>query len=42
MNVAPLDDDIGKMERRWRESGIPGFYVGRNGPLSRERSRGWV
>ena len=27
------------MERRWRESGIPGFYVGRNGPVSRERAR---
>jgi len=39
MNAAPLDPDIAEMERRWRESGIPGFYVGRNGPVSRERAR---
>jgi hypothetical protein len=32
MNVAPLDDDIAEMERRWRESGIPGFYVGATAP----------
>ena len=37
--LAPLDPDIAEMERRWRESGIPGFYVGRNGPVSRERAR---
>jgi acetyl esterase len=35
----PLDPDIAEMERRWRESGIPGLYVGRNGPVSRERAR---
>ena len=35
----PLSAAIGEMERRWRESGIPGFYVGRNGPVSRERAR---
>jgi acetyl esterase len=39
MNAEPLDQDIAEMEHRWRESGIPGFYVGRDGPLSRERSR---
>ena len=37
--LAPLDTDIAEMERRWRESGIPGLYVGRNGPVSRERAR---
>jgi acetyl esterase len=37
--IAPLDLDIAKMERLWRESGIPGLYVGRNGPVSRERAR---
>jgi len=37
--IAPLDPDIAEMERRWRESGIPGVYVGRNGPVSRERAR---
>ena len=37
--IAPLDPDIAKMERQWRESGIPGLYVGRNGPVSRERAR---
>jgi acetyl esterase len=37
--LAPLDPDIADMERRWRESGIPGLYVGRNGPVSRERAR---
>jgi acetyl esterase len=37
--MAPLDGDIAEMERRWRESGIPGIYVGRNGPVSRERAR---
>jgi acetyl esterase len=37
--IAPLDPNIAEMERRWRESGIPGFYVGRNGPVSRERAR---
>src|SRR6516165_2537301 len=34
-----LDPDIAEMERRWRESGIPGIYVGRDGPVSRERAR---
>ena len=37
--TAPLDPDIAKMECQWRESGIPGLYVGRNGPVSRERAR---
>ena len=37
--IAPLDPDIVEMERQWRESGIPAFYVGRNGPVSRERAR---
>src|SRR5690349_13486013 len=37
--ITPLDPDIAEMERRWHESGIPGFYVGRNGPISRERAR---
>jgi acetyl esterase/lipase len=36
---AQLDLDIAEMERCWRESGIPGFYVGRDGPVSRERAR---
>ena len=35
----PLDPDIAAMERRWKESGIPGLYEGRNGPISRERAR---
>jgi acetyl esterase/lipase len=35
----PLDAAIVDMERKMRESGIPGFYAGGNGPLSRERSR---
>jgi acetyl esterase len=37
--LAPLDSDVAEMERRWRESGIPGLYVGRDGPVSRERAR---
>jgi len=37
--LAQLDPDIAEMERRWRESGIPGIYVGRDGPVSRERAR---
>ena len=37
--IAPLDPDIAEMERRWRESGIPGLYVGRDGPVCRERAR---
>jgi acetyl esterase/lipase len=35
----PLDADIAAMERRWQESGIPGLYDGRDGPVSRERAR---
>ena len=35
----PLDPAIVEMERRWKESGIPGLYDGRNGPVSRERAR---
>jgi acetyl esterase len=34
-----LDPVIAAMERRWHESGIPGIYVGGNGPVSRERAR---
>lgn len=36
---APLDPIIAAMERKWRDSGIPGLYVGGNGPVSRERAR---
>ena len=36
---APLDPIIADMERKWRDSGIPGLYVGGNGPVSRERAR---
>jgi acetyl esterase/lipase len=35
----PLDPIIADMERKWRDSGIPGIYVGGNGPVSRERAR---
>jgi acetyl esterase/lipase len=35
----PLDAAIADMQRRWQESGIPGFYAGGNGPVCRERSR---
>ena len=38
-STAPLDPIIATMERRWRDSGIPGIYVGGNGPVSRERAR---
>ncbi len=37
--TAPLDPIIAEMERKWRDSGIPGLYVGGNGPVSRERAR---
>ena len=37
--TAPLDPIIAAMERKWRDSGIPGLYVGGNGPVSRERAR---
>ena len=37
--LVQLDPGIAEMERRWRESGIPGVYVGRDGPVSRERAR---
>ncbi len=36
---APLEPVIAEMERKWRDSGIPGIYVGGNGPVSRERAR---
>lgn len=36
---AALDPIIADMERRWRDSGIPGIYEGGNGPVSRERAR---
>jgi acetyl esterase/lipase len=35
----PLDPVIADMERKWRDSGIPGIYEGGNGPVSRERAR---
>jgi acetyl esterase/lipase len=35
----PLEPVIADMERKWRDSGIPGIYVGGNGPVSRERAR---
>jgi hypothetical protein len=34
----PLDPIIAEMERKWRDSGIPGIYAGGNGPVSRERA----
>ena len=37
--TVPLDPIIAAMERKWRDSGIPGLYVGGNGPVSRERAR---
>jgi len=37
--TAPLDPIIAAMERKWHDSGIPGLYVGGNGPVSRERAR---
>lgn len=37
--VPPLDAAIVEMDRKWRASGIPGLYVGGNGPVSRERAR---
>jgi acetyl esterase len=36
---APLDPVIVDIERRWKESGIPGLYDGGDGPVSRERAR---
>ena len=33
--IAPLDANIAEMQRHWREIGIPGLYVGRNGPRKR-------
>jgi len=33
-----LDPIIAEMERKWRDSGIPGIYAGGNGPVSRERA----
>ena len=35
----PLDPVIADMERKWRDSGIPGIYAGGSGPVSRERAR---
>jgi acetyl esterase len=34
-----LDPIIAEIERKWRDSGIPGIYDGGNGPVSRERAR---
>jgi len=36
---SPLDPIIAEMERKWRDSGVPGIYAGGNGPVSRERAR---
>jgi len=35
----PLDPSIVEMERRWKESGIPGLYEQGAGPVMRERAR---
>lgn len=35
----PLDPAIADLQRKWQASGIPGLYVGGNGPVSRERAR---
>ena len=37
--TAALDPIIADLERKWRDSGIPGIYDGGNGPVSRERAR---
>jgi acetyl esterase len=34
-----LDVALVEVDRRWRESGIPGLYDGNNGPVCRERAR---
>ena len=34
-----LDPAIAEMQKRWKESGIPDLYEGRDGPVSRERAR---
>jgi len=36
---AALEPIIGEMERKWRDSGIPGIYAGGDGPVNRERAR---
>jgi len=38
-NRQPLDPALAEVERKWKESGIPDLYAGRNGPVSRERAR---
>jgi acetyl esterase/lipase len=35
----PLDAALTEIDRRWKESGIPGLYDGGDGPVSRERAR---
>ena len=35
----PLDPILAELDRKWRDSGIPGIYEGGNGPVSRERAR---
>lgn len=35
----PLDAALAEIDRRWKESGIPGLYDGGDGPVSRERAR---
>jgi acetyl esterase/lipase len=35
----PLDPIVAELERKWRDSSIPGIYDGGNGPVSRERAR---
>ncbi len=37
-NKAPLDPALVEIDRRWKESGIPGLYDGGDGPVSRERA----
>lgn len=34
-----LDPAIAEMQQRWKASGIPDLYEGRDGPVSRERAR---
>lgn len=34
-----LDPALAEIDRRWKESGIPGLYEGGSGPVSRERAR---
>jgi acetyl esterase/lipase len=38
-HAQPLDPAVAEMQRKWRDSGIPGLYAGGDGPVSRERAR---